>query len=187
MPTTTEYAWTLPTEDGSTGSWDTILNEALEAVDGQMKLVEDKADDALSENLAFPVLPANMHARFQGVPSDDVALRTISSLQISDAGSYDYQIPIHGLAVGMQITGFKSRAQAVSGGSITVALYYYDSAGNTSQLSSHSHSTTLATVTKTGLTETVVADRQYFFYVIVNHGTSGASLVQYVQPTVVRV
>lgn len=44
---TTNYNWTKPEVGGSNGSWGSKLNtQALDGIDSQMKIVEDKADAA---------------------------------------------------------------------------------------------------------------------------------------------
>lgn len=47
MPTTTNFGWTTPTEDGSPGTWDTILNTAFQAIDTNLQTVKTTADAAL--------------------------------------------------------------------------------------------------------------------------------------------
>lgn len=46
MPTTTNYDWTTPTVGGDENTWGDELNEAIEDIDGDLKLVENKADAA---------------------------------------------------------------------------------------------------------------------------------------------
>lgn len=183
MANTVNYGWTKPTEGGSTGAWDTILNAAIDEIDAQVKVVENKAD----ENLAFPILPAAMHGFSLGVPGDDLAQRNLTSVQLNDPGSVELVIPISGLALGMQITGFKSRGQATTGATTTVELRRQDTSGGDALISSHTHTATLATVTKTGLLHSVGADSQYYFLVTLDRGASGTPLIQWVQPTVERI
>jgi hypothetical protein len=47
MPDTTNYEWVLPTPGADDGTWGGILNTAFEAIDTDLKLVEDKADAVL--------------------------------------------------------------------------------------------------------------------------------------------
>lgn len=189
MPTTTNYGWVTPTEGGSTGTWDTILNDAIESIDANLKAVEDKADEALAENVLFPLLAVNARGLFLGAQADDDSVRGVGGITLLVAGSLDYIVPITGLVPGMQITGFKSRGQSSNGTSlnVSVSIQYIDATGASTVVGSHTHSDTLATLTKSGLAHTVVADRDYFFTIILHHGGtgSGASIV-WVQPTVTR-
>jgi hypothetical protein len=150
-------------------------------------VVEDKADDALAENLDFPLYCLPQVAVFQGAVADDIGTRSITGIQLNDPGSVGYSVPITGLKVGMRITGFKSRAQAPAGTTVTVELDYNDSAGGNVAVGSHSHGAAMAIVTKSGLSHDVVANRQYFFIVLMDRGVSGVPIAQWVQPIVERV
>lgn len=48
MPTTTNFSWTTPVEDGSPGTWDTILNTLADDIDGDLNTVKTTADAALA-------------------------------------------------------------------------------------------------------------------------------------------
>lgn len=47
MPTTANFGWTTPVEDGSPGVWDTILNDLADAIDASLQTVKTTADAAL--------------------------------------------------------------------------------------------------------------------------------------------
>lgn len=47
MPTTTNFGWTIPTLNGDPGIWDTILNDAFEEVDTDVKAIQTTANAAM--------------------------------------------------------------------------------------------------------------------------------------------
>lgn len=47
MPTTLNYGWTTPTPDGSSGTWDDILNAAFVSADADLFTVQTTANAAL--------------------------------------------------------------------------------------------------------------------------------------------
>jgi hypothetical protein len=51
MPNTTNYTWVLPTVGADDGTWGGILNTAFEAIDSDLKTVEDKADAVLEPEI----------------------------------------------------------------------------------------------------------------------------------------
>jgi hypothetical protein len=184
MPTTTNYGWTTPTIDGSTGTWDTILNALFTEADADLKAVEDKADDALAENLSFGIMDATVAGIVDGtaVRQGPGAGVEVQATGISAVVYFPLAVP-----VGMQFTGFKSRGIAPAGTALSVTLFYVDTAGTVNTVSSHSHSAALATVTKTGLAHTVVADRQYYLRASLTTTSGTDANIVWVQPTVVRI
>lgn len=197
MADTLNFQWTKAVVGGSSGAWGQIVNDALDAIDADLKTVETTAaadaaaaqataDDSLAENLAFPRLSVAAGG-IGGEVNTDPSVRTVSGIQLSALGSSDSVIQIPGLAPGMRITGFQSRGQAPSGTSVTVELWRQSATGSVF-VSSHVHGSSMATVATTGLTEDVPADDGYFFWVAVQKSSgSNTALAMWVQPTVVRV
>ena len=190
MADTTNYGWTKPTEGGSTGAWDTILNTALDDIDANLKTAEDKAVAALLENLTFPILDAAVC----GVISTDAFSSARQGMGggvelLGASGSIEVYFPLLGLNSEMNITGFRSRGIAPAGTTLSVSLYSIDEAGSTTTLGTHSHSSALATLTKSGMAHSVVAGRQYVARAaLLNNiadGADGAKII-WVQPTVTR-
>jgi hypothetical protein len=180
----------MPTEGGSTGSWDTILNALLVELDAQVKTNENKADDALAENLSFPLFDAAALGQFSIDQTTVATSRNgpgggVTLVQTSPA-TQEVLIQIHGLAPGMRITGFKSRGQAPTGTSCSVVLSSVDATGTVTIHSTHSHGSTLQTLTKTGLSIDVAADRTYYFRVPLGSVSNDGATIYWVQPTVTR-
>lgn len=204
MADTTNYQWTKPVVDGSSGAWGQILNDAIDAIDTDLKTVETAAaaaqtaaDDAADENLnVFGVLmPAIAHALLLGVPSLQASVnRSLSAglglmIDAGSLGDHNFAIPIEGLAAGMTITGFKSHGSAPSGTTLSVSLYTATAAGNYLQVlgSEHSHSTSETTLTKSGLSVAVAANTGYFIVVRLSRTSTAVSpFLQWVQPIVER-
>ncbi len=204
MPITTNYGWLTPVIDGSTGSWDTILNAAFVSADASLRAAENEAEaaqttanKALTENLAFPLLSAYgaQYASFNG--AEPVDIRRVYNtggvggitLVGSGAQSVNYVIPITGLKPGMRITGFRSYAIEPANTVITINLVYAGENGIDSVISSHSHGLSLEILTKTGLSHDIVANRTYFFGLDIVRitGSNSQPLISWVQPTVIRI
>lgn len=191
MAVTTNYSWAKPTPDGSSGTWDTILNTAIDDIDVDVKAAETKADVALAENLSFPLLSAGIWAAVSRDTTLDTFLRDPAGITYTSGSTgqtHDLYIPITGLKPGMRITGFKSRGVAPTGTTLVVSLSYYNTSSVATVVSAgHSHSVADTTLTLSGLTHDVVADRGYFFKaVIARVSGSNAPTVHWVQPVVSR-
>lgn len=191
MADTTNFGWTKPTVSGSSGAWGTILNTLFDDIDTDLQKV-------FTENLHFPILSAGMHAVHigddpEGLGETEVTFyRTPDGLFIqSDAGteSHTFMLPISGLAAGMKFTGFKSRGQAPTGTIVTVALRYVTNTGVENVVSSgHSHTTSLATLTVSGLSTAIIADVEYYFHISISRSSgTNEPFLGWCQPVVARV
>ena len=201
MADTTNYGWTKPIDGGSSGAWGSLLNAALDDIDASLKTVEDGSDaigDRVTtvedENANFPIIlpmnpgtDASSPAYTDYTQSDGLGIR-------DDTGgplSVIYCIPIEGLRAGMQITGWRSRGQAPSGTTLTVGIEYVrdDSDGTASPGGAVlSHSTTKATLTRTGQAHNVIANARYYFLATMTRTNETLTpRLLWVQPTVVRV
>ena len=154
MPTTTNYGWTIPTPGGDTGVWDTILNAAFQEIDDELTRVEilggGGGDIYISGYDGIIPFVSGV-----GQWDNGVEYGSINTLNLA------YRIPIRGLKVGARITEFASSGAVAGTRTATVALYRVHNAGAT--LVSAGHAIGGSTV---GLTHDVLADNQYFLYVI---------------------
>jgi hypothetical protein len=185
MADTLNFGWTKPTVGGSSGSWGTELNQALDDIDADLEVVDDQIDAADAREVAFPLIFAyllpfnavkhaisgnllNLGAAIAGGTEDDI----------------DYAIDVR---PGQRITGFKSYAREASAATaITVSLCYYDNTGALTVVSAgHGHSTSLAVVQTVSVDHDVVSDRCYFIRVHYDRdsGSLGSELY-WVQPRV---
>lgn len=167
---TTNYGWTLPTEGGDTGTWDTKLNAAFEEVDTELKRVEDDLD--VTETAAFDA-PRTLAAmewfqpRSLSTDSDAFFPDASNRLQhIVGTASVQYvaYVPLK-VQVGQTLTGFTARAyRHADMSTVTLQVGYFDQDGTFTTVGTTeavSSGASLATVTKTGLSHTVVAGRVY--------------------------
>lgn len=210
MADTTNYTWTKPDVNGSNGTWGTILNAALDAIDTDLKAVDDVADSAqadataaqtdataaLAENLSFPIILAAGGFE-ESETSPKFAIRTMTEAGGSGASTpvvkhtatggagHSFYIPIEGLAVGMRITGFKSYGDRGDDDG-TVNLIYFDETGAMSSVGGHNLAASFGEASTTGLTHDVLENKRYAFEFVANSVTVVGSYLYAVQPIVTR-
>lgn len=182
MPTTTNYGWAIPTEGGDTGVWDTILNAAFDDIDADLFDVDGRV--AVLEDF---VLASDLF-----VSGYDGIIPFISGVGQWDNGveygslnpfNSPYRIPLRNLRPGMRITGFQSNGGVTGTRTATVALYRVHGGGATEVNAGHSIGNTTS-----GLTHDVLADNQYFLYVIPAGGSTIAdtTAINWVKVTVIE-
>jgi hypothetical protein len=182
MPTTANYEWTTPVEGGSTGVWDTILNAAFDDIDEDLFAVDERVDV-----LETFVLSSGLFiSGYDGIPP------FISGVAKWDNGveyanlnvlNSPYRVPLRNLRAGMRITGFESDGAVTGSRTATVALYRVHGAGATEVSSGHAIGGST-----TGLTHDVLANNQYFLYVIPAGGSlvSDTTALNWVKVTVIE-
>jgi len=156
---TTNYGWDVPAVGGDTGAWGTILNLVFDAIDTDLKTVDDRV--VVVEAQADALFLARM--LILGASGDGAgwaALGKTMAVAVVDVGTGSLTIPLPHLRPGMRITGFSSFA-ATSAGTLTCSLRKVDVAAVDSEVSA-GHAVTGALDSTTGLTEDVVADTAYY-------------------------
>jgi hypothetical protein len=183
MPVTTNYGWTMPTEGGDTGVWDTILNALFQDIDDQVFALEGRIEALEGYALASEIF----------ISGFDSIAPVVNGVAAWDSGGVEYanlnplnlplRIPLRHLRVGMQITGFQSNGAVAGSRSATVSLYRLHDAGATQVSAGHA----LGSST-TGLTHDVLADNQYFLLVTPSGGStvSDTTAVDWVKVTVIE-
>lgn len=195
MADTTNYGWTKPTVSGSSGAWGTILNTALDDVDANLKTVENKADAAQAdatefggELLAHPLIHS---AEFIDKTPNTGVTRNVGAgigLTMSTAQSVATLIVPLRLRIGEKVTGFTSKGQAPTGTTVSVALAMVSNGDIVTAQSSHSHGTSVAEVSTTGIGYAPTATVSVVMFVTMQR-TSGTGIpaIMWVKPTVERV
>jgi hypothetical protein len=182
MPNTENYDWATPTEGGSTGVWDTILNAAFDDIDEDLFAVDERVTA-----LEGFVLASNLFiSGYDGIaPSVSGAAKWDNGVEYASINvlNLPYRIPIRNVRAGMRITGFESDGAVAGSRTATVALYRVHGAGATEVSSGHAIGGST-----TGLTHDVLANNQYFLYVIPTGGSliSDTTAINWVKVTVIE-
>ena len=195
MADTANYGWTKPTVAGSSGAWGTLLNTALDDVDTDLKAVEDQADAAQAdatefgdELLAHPMIHA---AEFIDKTPNAGVTRNVGAgigLTMSTAQSVATLIVPLRLRIGEQVTGFTSKGQAPTGTTVSVVLAMVSDADIVIAQVSHTHGTSLAEVSTTGIGYAPTATVSVVMAVTIQR-SSGTNIpsIMWIKPTVTRV
>ena len=190
MADTTNYGWTKPNVAGSNGTWGTLLNQAMDDIDADLKTVETaagaaqtSATTALNELIGQALIHANNGYldNTNSSPATGTYARNQGGFQVGINGSTFPQtgalwIPLRDVVrVGQKITAFTSIGQRPSSfsGTVTVKLGYFSFSGVSNGLAwtqvSAGHSLTAspgggvdAQNTTSGLNEVVAAGRDYY-------------------------
>lgn len=168
MPTTTRYSWTIPTEGGDSGTWDTILNTLFAAIDEQV--FQNARDLASINDKRFMAGMGNGRLSSGGWFHSAIGGAIENAVDNPAGVVYTIQIPVR---VGQRITGFTSYGARFGNRAAQVSLWYSDVGGGSSQISAgHSLPLTTAAETTTGsLTHDVLANRFYFIQVAPSGGS----------------
>lgn len=172
MPVTTNFSWTIPTEGGDSGTWDTILNTFINLLDDDLQAVAGKLNEQL-------LIPAS--SGFAPAAQSPNWLRGSGGYVVHGAASADsYYIPINDrLRVGQRITAFTSNGGVVGTKTATVSLIHVDALGPGETVISAGHSLPtggIAATTTSGLTHDVLADKAYFIKIVVNADINQAQI-----------
>jgi hypothetical protein len=164
MADTTNYGWTKPTEGGSTGVWDTILNEALDDIDAQMKIVADAAGVAGAAGVGDFLIAgvAGIDAWPDGVPANTWAF-SAGGRSTSEALPRDLYFRLPSLPVGHEIDAIRSYGHATAGPTMTVALIRIAQDGTITVVNAgHTLPTSAAETETTGIAHTILAETDYY-------------------------
>ncbi len=171
MPVTTNYGWTMPTEGGDSGTWDTILNTMFQAIDTTVKSVENKTD----QQYGVAYIPGNAGA--DGLNFFSSSNPEGAAIHMGGGLVTPLVIPIR-VRPGHRITGWAVRGKDAN--LLSVArLGYRDNAGGAfvqvgtdKTLASASHTT----YSESGLTHDVLADRIFYIKVTPSVGASALAV-----------
>lgn len=127
MTNTSNYAWNKPTNGADQDTWGTELNDTLDDIDAQMKLVEDKADAAQADADTLDPRVTTLEGKvlrgyasnfgdsryFRGVMNEGVDYGDVA------IGPYLYAVPFDHIGTFSYIGYYGSRIQ----GSTFLAIY----------------------------------------------------------------
>lgn len=90
MPTTANFSWTTPVEDGSPGTWDTILNTLADAIDTDLNTVKTTADAAMPK--AGGAFTGNVDHKTGTITVSDLgAISGAETVDLNDANYFTCQ------------------------------------------------------------------------------------------------
>jgi hypothetical protein len=178
MPTT-NYGWELPVVGGSTGSWGTILNALAEAIDGQVKTVEDKANVAVAalygDFLLSGVAGQEAIESGVGVTAQWRSVGAGERLWNQSAGTNAHRLyfRLPNLPVGAVISAIRSYGSQVSQ-ETTIALVRVAQNGNETVVSAgHVLPGSAAETETTAIDHTILAETDYYIRVLLTEATTG--------------
>ena len=121
MPTTLNFSWETPTVGASTDTWGSIINTAFNAVDADLKIIQDSipANLVLSTGGTFtggiiaPTFTGNLVGDASGNAGTATALKTARSVSLNG--------PVTATGVLFDGTGNLTLTTAIADGTLTIA------------------------------------------------------------------